>query len=262
MIIFSYGVEVFSLKKLVVSTLILCILIRCSSAVADEILFRGIPWGTSITELKGAISDDFDLYINDEQMMPYWDGIGDQTDSILSLMFSSPSGWNGFDLFFSNQPLVAGYPLNGLRIYCAYGLEDGKVLRDADDSVFYAAQYSFEAQDIQSVYDDLKGKLEALYGVGTETVEEGGGYYASQSGSGEYSTVEKTTIWYGDYNTGVNLSCSISDRDPAEDWTSNFITITYGKADVATMLDDLQSAIKQELLQNEQDNRNDSTDGL
>jgi len=227
------------------------------TALADELLFRSIPWGTSISDVDKSLDLDY-FFIHEEQNMRRWGSIEQQFD--FEHINDYPAGWYGYSLGIEDLK-VAGY--NALpTIYCAYGLtDDGVILREAEDSIFYAGGYAFAVIDHEATYYDLKNKLESLYGIGEETVNEGKSYYASVNGNGEYAYKTYTVVWRGDNETEIKLYCMLSElNDPLLD--ENNVVLWYGKANMDAYLDELQTVIHQEKLQNEEKNRNHDLSGL
>lgn len=228
-----------------------------SNALADVILFRDIPWGTSISVVEQNIDLDY-FFIHEEQNMRRWSAIEQPFD--FEHINDYPAGWYGYSVGIEDFK-VAGY--NALpTVYCAYGMsDDGVILREAEDSIFYAGGYTFAVIDHKATYLDLKDKLESFYGMGEETISEGTSYYASANGNGEYAYKTCTVVWQGDNETQIKLYCMLSElNDPLLD--ENNVVLWYGKANMDAYLDKLQTAIYQEKLQKEKNNRNHDMSGL
>lgn len=241
------------MKKLVVAA-ILCSLLF-STAFADEITFRGIPWGSSMSRVEEKLSDK-QLSVRDEAGMRRWENIQSVYDP--NYFDEYPSGWSG-DSWAKTD--VAGYDAY-IKVYCAYDLKaDGSVDRNKENSEFYAAKYDFSVMDYDTAYNALKSKLTSLYGTGKETVENYKPFYAFDGKSGYYHQEAKCTVWNGDNNTAVKLYCITEDLD-IEILSSKTLSICYGKTDKDEDLDKLQKAIYQEKLGEEYKRQSSSTNGL
>lgn len=241
--------------------LVLCLLLMLSLqalAVADEITFRGIPWGSSLTEVEEYFSN---LSIVD------FDSEDVKRDTILNDDYDVYSNnsyeccWHDF-VFPHGSITVAGYDVN-IHLYCFYGIdENGNVLREKEDSVFYAASYDLEVVDVETSYEDLVNKLTSLYGEGSLQTSGGTVYYGSSTGSGTYEYEERIMTWLGDNDTGVRIYCIVNDLEHSQGDPGS-ITIYYAKTDAWIELDKLQNALHQEAIANESANRDASdTSGL
>lgn len=248
-----------------VLAMIVCLVLLGSmapSALADEILFRGIPWGSSITEVDAALREEQGfsdgLYMSDEYYMRRWDNIESRFDVIHNDMYAS--GWHGSD-YGDDDTVVAGYKVGRTQVYCAYGIgEEGTILRDEEDSIFYAASYAFDVLDFEATYYDLQAKLNSLYGECEETTYEGEGYYASATYSGRFNSFEMLSVWRGDNDTEVKLYCYVDDIEEIR--YDECVALFYGKTDFDPHLDALQTAMYNEELAAEIASRSSNTDGL
>lgn len=157
--------------KRIIALAVAIIVLISSCAFADEVTFRGIPWGSDVEALEKALKSD-GVYISsmDGFAVPYpalfkishskqgfvsmQDGVNQSREEI---------GW--FTTASYMTPLkVAGYDVQLVSAYSFYGLSNGIISEEKKDSVFYAAEYTFDVRDKEAAYKDLKEKLTVLYG--------------------------------------------------------------------------------------------------
>lgn len=230
----------------------LVLLMTSSVAFAEEITFRGIEWGSNMAEIE----KELEVYSIDDSMMRRWSVIEEAFD--WAHMNDYPCGWYAFGM--PKDLNVGGYDICSIQLFCAWKLSDtGEILREKQESEFYAAIYSFAVVDIEATYNDLKEKLSSLYGTPLESTESREGYYANAGGSGKYIETVRVSEWYGENNTGVRLRSCSSD---VESLNAEEITISYGKTDADQRIERLQTALKAEALEKENASRGTNTDGL
>ena len=219
---------------LFIAILIVCL---CSTAFADEILFRGVQWGSNPAEARKQI-DEPKVYMQRE----YNNGsIAYPEKTAERLIDQSKNYWYGNYEFFSqhevltrycsvyikNNPTVGGYKISTLNMYFANDIKDGKII-DGDNALHFAmAEYSFDILDGKSAYADLSTKLATLYGAGIEvknTYNSGLWYDGKQHG---YTQNDSIVTFSGDNGTHVMLSCleTVYDEDP--DHPGCFFSLTY-----------------------------------
>ena len=260
------------MKKLIVVLLIATML--SSNALAQEILFRGIPWGTSIKIAEEEV-DDISNYCgsHDGAILPYWEG---HTTNPLFLPNNTSygSGYLCYATFaagdfaeYGKSLMVAGHYVGDVRMWFRYGVIDGELAKEASDSELYMAQYSFSVMDIASAYEDIKSKMIGIYGEGKETVEDDDGLSYGVDSNGdlvktEYTIHKKSTIWYGENGTAAKLESSISSRPAEEDYLCHYLNLTYAKTDEDEKLEQVEKLVKAELLKAEAANITSDTSGL
>ena len=107
--------------------------------VEDEILFRGIPWGTSATEfvtlvqadnLGGSVYDDYTLYSWENGEKKNMD------NSVASLKDA------GYRYYSYPDATVAGIPIGRIDAYFTFTHDNTQIYRDESDSSLYYAEYS------------------------------------------------------------------------------------------------------------------------
>ncbi|MDD5791480.1 MAG: hypothetical protein PUD22_02720 [Erysipelotrichaceae bacterium] len=245
------------MKKIICTIFIAILVLNCITAIADEITFRDIPWGVSMSEIERQLGSDT-LYVLEDTQIRRWKGIEEEFDT--GHMSDYPDGYEAY-YFGDNGIKVAGYDVQPI-IYCVYGMTDsGEVLMGKDQSVFYMAQYQFDVIDHESAYLDLKEKLSSLYGKGYNKQSSETGIYATESSSGRYSKTLTATTWLGDNGTAVELYCVMYDKPDASP-TGNIVAICYGKPEMDAYIDSLQEAIYQQNLETEHSSRSSDTSGL
>lgn len=221
------------LKRIVAFLLSMYLIVPVASADTDkEIVFHGIPWGISVNELvdqlrernipSGNINDDYD--------MRFW---GSQFLSITEDHFDS-TGYKISIYDYDDKIKIAGHPVLNIDLYAHYGMIDGEISLDADDSQFHFCTIMFAAGDemIVGVYNDLLSKLNALYGNSTEST--------FKVGSSNYTA----STWYGANNTAVNLYRYISDNQKYQS-----VNLCYGKTDSEQTLREVRRLVIEHKLQ-------------
>lgn len=196
-----------------------------SSAQAEEILFRSIPWGSNMPDVLNAMPPysnecDFD-----------WETRIDAWNSFNASYGKSNNGGIP-SIYYYGDLSVAGYKVNSVTFQFLYSVDDeGKVQRSKNDMMLKGAMYRLEVADIDFASSDLMAKLTELYGNGTK-------------GTNEVNNPIVT--WYGDNNTGVCL-----------EYSTDFIVIWYGNTD-ESIITSLDAALARE----EQEKAVGNKDGL
>ena len=154
------------MRKLLSVLIILCILPL--SALADqEILFRGIPWGTSASELEK--KDFFQYGSFSDSSMPFEDSFTEEARwRAMAYIGTGTDHDAGFEATCYGKIKVAGFETSSIHLYCAYSIENGELVKDKSKSRFYGADYVFNPLDYAFAYNTLVQKLTDLYGEGTE----------------------------------------------------------------------------------------------
>lgn len=229
-------------------------LLFCSVAMADEILFRNIPWGTSATALSNLIKmEEVEIYedmpLEHARMLEYEHSF-DYTDRNTGFKVC------GYTYTESKRIKVAGYPVYMITGYCAYGRDGDTVLYDKNDSRMYAAQYVFNIVDYAAAYSDLQNKLTSLYGKCVETEDS-----ISVLEDGGWRDVPiYISTWSGDNGTQVALACS-SDENRGNVW-SNWLNLVYKNTLFDEELDKISDLVYRDETIAEKDRIENTTDGL
>lgn len=185
------------MKKLICALLILMSL--TTTALADEILFRGIPWQSTPLEFASALEKE-GTYFDD---INAWSASSDFVE-IESSYFDIPK-WSVSDVpiyeleRFNGEKktvcVVAGYDVERVIAYFLPVYNDGVMnTRDMENAQLYKARYLIKnfpsGMTVDSAYDDLLIRLNELYGEGTDA-------------SGE--VCERACHWSGENGTSVSL---------------------------------------------------------
>lgn len=176
-----------------------CILIlsfACAASaentVTEPILFRGIEWGSSFTDVMNQLSSD----------MRFYDLRSDSSYTVSASMLGETKGYfDGHVVGSCNARSsslkdikVAGYELSGLRLRFAWVPgEDGLIIEDNNHTALFFAEYEISPKDLDAAYSDLTAKLSSLYGQPSATKTAGS------------IISEEYTVWYGGNNTMLVL---------------------------------------------------------
>lgn len=159
------------MKKFFVLTMLVVFALSTVSALAatdQEILFRGIPWGTDYNTAKSMLTDfpmvvpmhgeAFKMYSIDEIILGDGEGIRFEYHDINVFATCTPSSID-----------VAGYKTSGVTAFFAFLPVDGVLTRDMADTAMYGGRYEFEPINTDAMSEDLCAKLTGLYGEPDET---------------------------------------------------------------------------------------------
>ncbi len=209
-----YAERIFDMKKF--TGLVFALIMLCSVASAEEILFRGIPWGTNIPDACKLLSD-FEIidYIDELPAQEWMESYtGEGLDNSFNILAHANDGVT-----------VGGYEINLLDLLFLYSFDEAMIHREQEESRLFRATYHLTVADAESAFADLTMKLTTLYGEGTQSQSDG----------------ERYVEWRSE-GTGVYLIMGDS-----------YINITYGVTD-DSWLNDLNAAIAKEEQQNAVDN--------
>lgn len=254
-------------KKIAISIFLFFLCSTFSFACADdqkELTYRNIPWGTSVDK----INDPASVYSYESKLpweesfliIPTWRSL-QETDYL--------SGYEGV-VIGGGTYKVGGYALSRINIYCMYGIEDGKLLKEPSDSEFYAADYVFDVIDTKAAYESLFSKMTDLYGTATTTVENAdASLYLPDGKRFSIPQVGSKTIWDGANDTHILLYAAWIDNEeelPDEitsDYRKNykFIYMTYYKGGVNERLKEI-CRLEEQLEKKEESQNNSGYDGL
>lgn len=202
---------------------------EASDAEQKEIVFRGIPWGTSYAEVKKILSDTNWFEFTGFDMWTY------STESILN----DASGDAGFEYLdielqcaaMDPNWIVAGYQTDGVTLYFAFTPSDVGLNRDKDSARLYGATYRFEPADVHAAADDLVEKLSSLYGE-----------HAGKKDCPTYGeNVKYTYLWSG-LNSHVQLG--VMDYVPDAEYVNDSLWISYVTDDGDEWLQAASDALK------------------
>lgn len=241
-------------RVLVIVTLLLTLCVRAN---AEEILFRDMPWLSSIDEVFSelGISDAETTDKTAENWKWLFDSWGNEINGFGTFVFDD---WEIYDdAGFCFHPYmicpfedVAGYKLTYMELQFMYGIENGEVFRDKEHACFISGKYTLRPDDYESAYDDLCDKLVWLYGKPLREESEKFGW--DSKGRKHYS------LWEGD--NGTSLLLYVKYRIDDNTLSSCELTIEYAKTDAVEQLEYLQEYY--EARQRDEKYNSDNTNGL
>ncbi|MDO5765549.1 MAG: hypothetical protein Q4P84_07630 [Elusimicrobiales bacterium] len=230
-------------RTLCMLTLLLLLpVISLAEGAEKEILFRGIPWGSSIIQVVESLNQQgvsiSKQSIKRDSLMDAW-----SLDFYHSYMESVDHAGCRIDVHSMNTPFsddfrMGGYPVESIHAYCHYAYAADAVDRDDQHTQFYLVDAWIDATDEDAAYHDLKAKLTQLYGAPVEDVAS---QYTANHRSDTYYCV-----WYGAQDTAVCLHYGCSAYKEGNDWgqETKYVILTYGKQD--NSLVELEQAIARE----------------
>lgn len=226
----------------------------------EEILFRGMAWGTSAADVRAQLADQgvmsSEQRIESDTYIYAWNVSDDVT-----IEANAGAAISVYD--FPDGFTVAGYPLSAMHVYCPYSYTSDSVDRSVENTKLMYAEMKFDVADYDLVFEDLSNKLSSLYGQMEEVTDNNG--YTSLSDGTEWTEYNTWRVWYGENNTGVYLYRTCR-RDKGTDTVKNpEMILVYGRTDGAAYLAGLMSAMTNEAKAQDallhQQNAN-NTDGL
>ena len=246
------------MKKLfILIVILLSIITSLGFAYADmesEVLFRSIPWGTSVTEFLSLVqADNLGGNVYNHYPLDSWEnGEGKYMDDPVFTLEDA-----GYTYIAYPDASVAGIPIKQIEACFTFSYDNASIYRDEADSSLYFAEYSLEPVDIGMTFPILKEKMTSLYGEGHK---ESATVNVMNIGGNDYTCYFETVTWYGANNTGVRLFMEYH-VDKVDGTTENkHLKLTYGKTNSADLL-----AAEKEALAKEEMNKvltDTSTDGL
>ena len=199
-------------------------------SLADEITFRGIPWGTPAYQVEILLIDQLGnstyTYARKDQM-PYLDAMTEIT------LYPHTEQNTGYSIvaMVRPKPTVAGYDVYAINCYSYFGRARHIPAERFLDSKFFAAEYQLKADNLETAYNDLQGKLTYLYGECISTKDKRiSDYYHC------------TSTWRGDNNTAVSLVAHYSSDE--DDDKSGTVKLMYYKTDCDETLRAIENAVK------------------
>lgn len=239
------------MKKGIIYLLIVTLLLTCSCSLAEEkkeILFRGIPWGSSITEYTAAIGKDkISGNVSSIRSIYSWE-IKQKNDMDESVLRIEDGGY-----YVSSYPknfAVAGVPVSNIYAYFMFSHDDDGVYTEEDKVSLYMAKYDLEPMDIAETFSILSEKLNNLYGQGKKA-------HGAQEYLNGFTEHYNTVTWEGTNNTGVRLFMCYREEDGKKEYRS--LSLVYGKTNSVDLFNDLIAAITRE---QKKEMLTDNNDGL
>lgn len=212
----------------------------------SEILFRNIPWGSTVEEVLAFLTDQGvaspKQKVKKEDYIYSWrTDFDDVGSALLSKAGDSISIYS-----FADDFNVAGHKLSSLHIYCPYTFANNVV--NYSETNFFNAEMSFEYVDGTAVKYDLISKLESIYGE-SKSSSDSAGYWSTDGNYTEYMT---WNIWEGANDTGICLyhEQQVSDSDGKVQYEE--LKLLYSKTNGQQYLDALSYAMKNDAAVEEQ----------
>lgn len=234
------------MKKLMSIFATLVMLLACFSAYADEyekaILFRGIQWGATVSEVSAGLPEGVEMY--GTKNSEYWYSMDNRMydESMNGDSLKAEIGCYDFVRSRSLENVrVAGYQVSDLYLYYIYTPgENGLLVKDDEHTALIYAYYKLEPKDPESVFADLTKKLTGLYGD-VDLHQKRTPYIAYEQ-----------NLWYGADGTMVSI---LKEDYPSG---SHYIYIKYGFAGG----DDLMAKAYDAVILEETLNAASNVDGL
>ena len=193
-----------------------------TAATGGEIMFRGIPWGTTMNEACALLETDG---MRSGQTV----GHDIYRPSLISYRNCSHAGDSvedgGVQIDYSDVP-VAGSAAKATLCF-RYPLDDDGQLDCSDDSAqFYLARYALTFDDPLGAYGDIKAKLDGVYGECS--VSSGGGW-----------ADDRANTWTDKDSNWVRLSL----YEGYDEYTySGYILLIYCASGAEGALDEIEGA--------------------
>lgn len=216
--------------------LVLMTLMVSSVAIADEILFRDIPWGSTLEEVNSAIWDvygkeiDTSWFFTEENadILPFKQTIKTIDSGDISNCTSYKNSGYSINCHFypydSKHLFIAGLPVTRIVFDFIFAVEDGIVNDDINKSELVTATYRFDTDGEE--YVELIDKLTWLYGEPVLKSFEG-----KEGILKDVGWVDYCVAWKGDNGTAVVIEGKhyTKGRGKGE---SDDLEVRYGKIDL------------------------------
>ena len=183
-------------RRFVLVSILILLFFLFGNATAEEsekeILFRGNSWGSTMDEVKSSFPDNI-IWLSPKP---------DSSYSIMDHMIGTHKKY--YDghvccyvtaLSSSLENLkVAGYGVEYVQMRFAYvPTSEGYITDDPNNTALYYAEYRLNCIDFETAFEDLKSKLDDLYGN------------ISVKSYPKYSYTETYYTWHGAEGTMVTL---------------------------------------------------------
>lgn len=228
------------MKKGIICLLILTLLLSCTYGFAEEekkeILFRGIPWGSTIEDYITSIgSDKLSGSTSNIRNIYSWE-IKEGKDMDESVQRIEDGGYQVST--YPKEFSVAGVPVENIYAYFMFTYDNDGVYTDDDKGSLYKAEYQLQPVDIGEAYSILTEKLTGLYGKGEKA--HGTQKYINTTYTDNYEAV----TWEGANNTGVRLFVQYREEAGTKEYKK--LSIVYGKTNSVDLFAKLSEAMARE----------------
>ena len=241
------------MKRIIISLTCFLIIAMQINAMADEILFREVPWGSNKMTFEEMIGYRFwysDGYIKKWEKQ----NGGDPVFGYYYEPQYEPCSLDAILYLYNEDFKVAGYKVYSMHANFMLTItNDMEVDRKKDNATLYRASYVFDVVNYETAYYGLRDKLNKVYGEYSEkTYKNKKKEYSSQNGNYEYSTSDIVAEWYGDNNTACRLRCYLVDSPYQSDEVWSYLELSYWKTDIENDVAVLQEKILFENYKKEQ----------
>lgn len=257
------------MKRIVSFVIVLTMLFTLGTCVADEIMFRGIPWGSDADYTCDKLDKNgLSLYLSSLDEYASIAATYRIKNMLSPSMYGNATIEKGVTTYALSYPMdlkVAGYNVASVMTFFVYRPHEGELVYDHQYTAFYAGMYSFIPEDLEGMFNDLRGKLTSIYGEyvtegGQEIVEDlfGEKTFAWSS----FEQEQKIAVWETAESNLFLVSNKVpEDADPM--FYSNSIVIVYAAKESDKWIDEALEAQKRtnERLEREKYGNGD-TDGL
>ena len=239
------------MKKLVVFSVLLALLFVHGTCFADEIVFRGIPWGSAADYTCDELNKNgLSLYLSSVDEYRSKAATYRLRNMIAPMLYGNASigeqGLTTIALAYPRDVKVAGYNLSSVMTFFVYKPHEGELVYNDKYTAFYAGVYSFVPENIDGMYNDLKEKLSSVYGE--YSVEGNQDIIVDLFGEKEFtwSSVEpkqRMTVWETAESYLYLVSNNMpDDADPL--FYSDSVVIVYAAKQSDTWIDEAMLAQK------------------
>lgn len=173
----------------------------------NEILFRGIPWGINIYDLRDKMAE-IGYGSKNKEIEDYIHISSYERRGKLSDNYAFAGGNAGYGLEYDGDSAlkkelfnVAGIDIWSVDVQCIFNVSSGVIERNAENSRYIQAFYTYFPTDNETTFNHLREKLTALYG-NPEDYEDTSALYGADE---VFTRRELSSIWYGANNTYVSI---------------------------------------------------------
>lgn len=216
------------------------------TAISDkEITFRGIPWKTAKAQADVLLEAD-GLHRESREEHDVYRPSKISYGGVIRAGENVDNG--GVECFYNDVP-VAGFTANATICYM-YPIDDaGNIVASDGEAQLYLARYIFRFDDPLSAYDDIKSKLDGIYGDNSVTSD------------GDVHDAKANT-WKDKDGNWVRLSL----YDDYDEYTyTGYVLLIYSASGAEQDLDAVEAAVQHQKVDAENEiremSRND-TSGL
>lgn len=242
------------MKRTLILLTLFCLILLNTAGFAentqDEILFRGILWGTSLTDFTQKMeASDFFGKVRSDYSLYSWERIAEPNRWMTCVSTLKDAG---FTYSSGNEATVAGIPVSETTALFMFSFDNDQLFTEKDKSQLYYASYTLNPVDISSVLPILEEKLNRLYGENQK--------FDSQLDFSNHVDYTSAITWYGANHTGVRLYIRYKYDKITKEMIYTSLKLEYGKTNSVELLRALKDAQAREEVRKIQSN--DSVDGL